>query len=275
MTVRTSDTRAAAESDDAAILTLFERLALEAGRVIMNIFDAGVAFETKADQSPVTEADRAAERIILGGLRASLPGLICVAEEECAAGLLPTFQGQTLLLIDPLDGTKEFIRRGREFTVNIALVREGVPEIGVVYAPALGQFYAARPGVAFEADVSADFALLGRRPLVVRPRAEPPTIVATRSHRNAATDSYLAEFPDARILAVGSSLKFCMVAAGRADLYPRIGPTMEWDTAAGDAVLRAAGGRTCYFGGGLLRYGKRGRATEPDFVNPAFLAVGG
>lgn len=272
--MRTSNTATAAASEDADILALFERLALEAGRVIMDIFDAGVVVETKADQSPVTEADRAAEAVILRGLREHLADIACVAEEECAGGLVPTFDGKTFLLVDALDGTKEFIRRGQDFTVNIALVRDGAPRIGVVHAPALRQLYSGRPGVATEAGLSGDFRIQSRHPLAVRPKTQPPTIVASRSHRTAETDDYLAKFPDAEVVTVGSSLKFCLVAAGRADIYPRFGRTMEWDTAAGDAVLRAAGGHTRTLDGRPLAYGKRDRAGEADFLNPFFIAGG-
>lgn len=273
--MRTRNTTAAAASDEAAILTLFERLALEAGRVILSIYDAGVAFETKPDASPVTEADRAAEKVILSGLRENLPALVCVAEEECAAGSFPALQSNTFLLVDPLDGTREFIQRRPEFTVNIALVRDGDPEIGVVYAPALGELYSGRPGIATEMDVTSDFRARNRRAIEVRPAGTPLSILASRSHRTAETDAYLEKFPDAEVMTVGSSLKFCLLATGRADLYPRFGRTMEWDTAAGDAVLRAAGGSTRLVDGGPLIYGKRKAGAEADFVNPWFIAEGG
>lgn len=268
-------TRSAKASDDQAILELFEELALEAGRHIMNIFNAGVAFETKADASPVTEADRAAERVILEGLREALADVPCVAEEEIAAGHVPAHCGDAFLLIDPLDGTKEFIKRGSDFTVNIALVRNGIPEVGVVYAPAQGVLYAGRPGAASEAQISADFKIAGRRAIAVSSPAQPLRIVASRSHRTPETDEFLAKYEGAEIVSVGSSLKFCLVASGKADLYPRFGRTMEWDTAAGDAVLRAAGGRTRLVDGGPLLYGKRGQADDADFANPWFIADSG
>jgi 3'(2'), 5'-bisphosphate nucleotidase len=266
---------APAISDDGAVLALFERLALEAGRAIMEIFDAGVTFQTKADASPVTEADHAAERIILEGLRKEYAGICCVAEEEVARGIVPVVEDDAFILIDPLDGTKEFIRRGSDFTVNIALVRNTFPEIGVVYAPAQGLLYSGRPGEAGEARVSPDFRIADRRNIRVVTRSQPPRIVASRSHRTPETDDFLAKFDGAQIVSVGSSLKFCLVASGQADLYPRFGPTMEWDTAAGDAVLRAAGGRTRLPDGTELAYGKRGRASERDFLNPSFIADGG
>jgi 3'(2'), 5'-bisphosphate nucleotidase len=259
-------------SDDAAILALFEELALAAGRAIMAIFDAGIIFETKADSSPVTEADRAAERVILEGLREALAGIACVAEEEIAAGVVPVLDGDAILLIDPLDGTKEFINRRKDFTVNIALVRKGTPEIGVVYAPARAVLYAGRPGEAAEVSVSPDFLPAVRRKISARTAAEPPRIVASRSHRTTETDEFIARFEGAEIVSVGSSLKFCLLASGEADLYPRFGRTMEWDTAAGDAILRAAGGMTRTTDGRPLAYGKRGQPGESDFANPWFIA---
>jgi 3'(2'), 5'-bisphosphate nucleotidase len=261
-------------SDDQAILTRFEDLALLAGRVIMDIFDAGFAHETKADASPVTEADRAAERVILEGLRDALAGIACVAEEEVAAGVVPVLEGDAILLIDPLDGTKEFINRRPDFTVNIALVRKGAPEIGVVYAPARGLLYAALPGAASEVVVTPDFRPAARRSIFVRSPAKPLRVVASRSHRTSETNEFIAKFEGAEIVSVGSSLKFCLLASGEADIYPRFGRTMEWDTAAGDAILRAAGGITCTTDGKPLTYGKRGQPDEADFANPWFIAEG-
>jgi 3'(2'), 5'-bisphosphate nucleotidase len=259
-------------SNDAAVLALFEGLALSAGRVIMAVFDAGIVFETKADASPVTEADRAAERVILAGLREALAGIACVAEEEVAAGVVPVLEGDAILLIDPLDGTKEFVSRRKDFTVNIALVRKGTPEIGVVYAPARAVLYSGRPGEATEVSISPDFLPAARRKISVRSAAKPLRIVASRSHRTAETDVFIAGFESAEIVSVGSSLKFCLLASGEADLYPRFGRTMEWDTAAGDAILRAAGGMTRTTDGSLLRYGKRGQRDDTDFANPWFIA---
>ncbi len=247
----------APESDADAMLAVFERLALRAGRRIMEIFNAGATVETKADLSPVTEADRAAEKIILQGLRAEFPGIPCVAEEECSEGSTSPDLGEAFFLVDPLDGTREFVKRGSDFTVNIALVRGGVPTIGVVYAPAMGTLYAGRPGKAEAADVGENFAIAARRPIAIRAEGDPPLIVASRSHRTGETNDFIARFPGAETVSVGSSLKFCLLASGKADLYPRFGRTMEWDTAAGDAVLRAAGGMTCTLDGAPLAYGKR------------------
>jgi 3'(2'), 5'-bisphosphate nucleotidase len=263
--------KAMREADDMAKLAVLEHLALAAGRRIMEICDAGVTAERKADSSPVTEADRAAEKIILEGIRRAFPGIPCVAEEECSQGRSPGDLGETFFLVDPLDGTKEFINRRADFTVNIALVRHGAPELGVVLAPAARKMYSGRPGRAEEADTSADFTIASRQPVVIRRDHRPLLIVASRSHRTAETDAYISRFEGAEIVSVGSSLKFCLLASGRADLYPRFGRTMEWDTAAGDAVLRAAGGRTFTLDGKPLLYGKREQAEDVDFANPWFI----
>ena len=259
---------------DGAILALFEDLALKAGQAIMKVYDAGFVTDTKADSSPVTEADRAAEKIILAGLRDGLQGIVCVAEEEISAGKVPGDLGSEFILIDPLDGTKEFIGRKSDFTVNIALVRDGKPVIGVVFAPARGDIYSGRPGHASHGRVSSAFAIEKSSAMSVREAASPPKVVASRSHRTPETDVFIEKFPGAETVSVGSSLKFCLLASGEADLYPRFGRTMEWDTAAGDAVLRAAGGTTRLVDGGAFVYGKRKQADDVDFANPWFIAIG-
>ena len=264
----------AAASDDAAILGVFEDLALNAGRKVMEVFHAGCAVDRKSDESPVTEADRESEKIILAGLREAFPSIPCVAEEESAAGTAPCSVGEAFFLIDPLDGTKEFINRNTDFTVNIALVRDGTPEVGVVYAPCTGRFFSGRPGRAELVDLDEAGKIAGRRPIAVRAGATPLTIVASRSHRTPETDDFIGQFEAAEIVSVGSSLKFCLVANGEADIYPRFGRTMEWDTAAGDAVLRAAGGCTTTLDGEPLGYGKCNQASDSDFANPYFIARG-
>jgi len=260
------------ETDDAAMLAVFEKLALAAGRRIMEIRAVGVAAELKPDSSPVTEADRAAEAIILEGLRHSFPGIPCIAEEECAGGRTPGDLGAAFFLIDPLDGTKEFVGGNTDFTVNIALVRGGAPELGVVFAPATGRMFNGRPGSAEEISVGQDFTIASRHAIAVRRDNNPPLIVASRSHRTAETNAYISRFEGAETVSVGSSLKFCLLASGKADLYPRFGRTMEWDTAAGDAVLRAAGGLTFTLDGNPLTYGKRNQTEDVDFANPWFIA---
>jgi len=264
----------AAVSDDEAMLGVFERLALEAGREVMRVFHQGCAVDSKADSSPVTEADRESEKIILAGLRAAYPDIPCVAEEEVAAGIATPDLDSAFFLIDPLDGTKEFVNRRTDFTVNIALVRHGVPEVGVVFAPCTGRFFSGRPGKAEALEVDADYRVLGRRPITVRAGGTPLAVVASRSHNTPETDAFIRDLGAAEIVSIGSSLKFCLVAAAEADVYPRFGRTMEWDTAAGDAVLRAAGGMTRTLDGQPLVYGKRNQASDSDFANPYFIATG-
>ncbi len=246
-------------------------VAIEAGRVVCGFYAGAVDVGRKADDSPVTAADRAAEAVILARLATAAPAVPVIAEEEVAAGRVPAI-ADAFLLVDALDGTKEFIERRGDFTVNIALVRGGTPILGVVYAPATGRLFAGDVGskTAFQMAQRPDMEERGERePLQVRePAADGVTAVASRSHRSAETDAYLARYSVAEIVSVGSSLKFCLVAAGEADLYPRLGTTMEWDTAAGHAVLLAAGGSVRAPDGSPLRYGK------PQFRNSWFVASG-
>jgi 3'(2'), 5'-bisphosphate nucleotidase len=244
-----------------------EMLAIAAGQAIMRIAAGGVAAEAKADDTPVTAADREAEAIILAGLRQHYPDIPVVAEEEYAAGLTTQAPGDAFFLVDPLDGTREFVAGRPDYTVNIALVQDGVPVIGVVHAPARNRLWSGSPGEASQAGVDAGGRIIHRRPMRVVAPSRPPRIVASRSHNTPETDAFIARHPGAAIVSVGSSLKFCLVAAGEADLYPRFGRTMEWDTAAGDAILRAAGGMTRTLDGEPMRYGK-----APVFENPHFLA---
>ncbi|TIS57532.1 MAG: 3'(2'),5'-bisphosphate nucleotidase CysQ [Mesorhizobium sp.] len=269
-----TNTTAAAASDDEAMLGIFERLALEAGREVMRVYRTGCAVDQKSDSSPVTEADRESEKIILAGLRAAFPGIPCVAEEEASAGVVAPDLGDAFFLVDPLDGTKEFVNRRTDFTVNIALVRAGVPEIGVVFAPCTGRFFSGRPGKAESIEINDDYQIVGRRPISVRAGSAPLTIVASRSHNTPETEAYIRSVGAAELVSVGSSLKFCLVASAEADVYPRFGRTMEWDTAAGDAVLRAAGGMTRTLDGKPLAYGKRKQRDDEDFANPHFIACG-
>ena len=230
----------------------------------MAVYRSDFATRRKDDASPVTEADERAEAHILAALRQLAPQFPIVAEEEVAAGRIPEV-GRVFWLVDPLDGTKEFINRNDEFTVNIALVEDGAPTLGVVLAPALGRLFAGAAGIGAYVEDSA-----GRRP--IRCRAVPEeglTVVASRSHGDVdALNAYLGARKVASIRGAGSSLKLCVVAAGEADLYPRLGRTMEWDIAAGHAVLGAAGGDVAELSGAPLRYGK------PGFENPHFVARG-
>jgi 3'(2'), 5'-bisphosphate nucleotidase len=245
--------------------------AVAAGRASLEIYRGAFTVTQKADQSPVTAADHASEKIILEHLARLAPGVPVVAEEAAAAGSIPQVDGE-FFLVDPLDGTKEFIQRRCDFTVNIALIRRHMPALGVVYAPVSGSLYAGNVAArrALRSSHPADAAVPGPRE-PVRVRTVPAagiTAVVSRSHSTPETDAYLSHYPVAHRVSVGSSLKFCLVAAGEADLYPRLGPTMEWDTAAGHAVLAAAGGQVLAPGGAPLAYGK------PGFRNSFFIASG-
>jgi len=248
-------------------------IAFDAGRAIMAIYETDFAVERKDDASPVTEADEKAEAIILDRLKTIAPDIPVIAEESAAAGNIPEV-ADCFFLVDPLDGTKEFIRRNGEFTVNIALVEKGEPVAGVVYAPVLGMMALAdSPDAAREASLEPGQRPADARwtPLSTRARpADGPVAVASRSHRSPETDAFLAEHGVTDTRSAGSSLKFILVARGEADLYPRLGRTMEWDTAAGHAVLRAAGGVVLTRDGDPLRYAKR----ERGYDNPEFIAWG-
>ena len=243
-------------------------LALQAGCEIMSIYATNFGSHTKADLSPVTEADEAAERIILAGLAKLDPDTPVISEEAASAGRIPMVASR-FYLVDPLDGTKEFVSRNGEFTVNIARIENGVPVIGVVYAPAIKRiFWGEVAKGAAEGKIANDEAIVWKK-LSVRPcPRDGAIVVASRSHRDLATEDYLKTVKVAKLVSAGSSLKFCLIAAGEADLYPRFGRTMEWDTAAGHAVLLAAGGKVLNSDGQPLCYGKR----ERGFDNPGFVA---
>ena len=254
--------------DFARLVPIIRRLALEAGDRIMQVYD-GPDFEVKSkdDASPVTIADEAADELISAGLRAEFPEVVLITEEQAASH---TLTAQTFLIVDPLDGTKEFVQRRGDFTVNIAYVENGVPLRGVVYAPAQGRlFYTREDGAAVEETGAMDKHLIGTQVViaVAKPDNTALMVVASKSHRDAATDDYIAQYSVKDMKSAGSSLKFCLVATGEADIYPRLGRTMEWDTAAGDAVLRGAGGAVVRFDDHTpLTYGKAG------WDNPFFIA---
>ena len=238
--------------------------AREAGEAILEIVRRGFEVESKKDTSPVTEADRAAELIILAALARVAPGVPVIAEEEVAAGRIPAHD-DTYFLVDPLDGTKEFVRGGDDYTVNIGLIDHGTPKLGVVFAPATGRLHGGCVGEGAWLDEGQ-----GRVPVKTRRRGDITTAVASKSHLNQATIDYLeAAVGNCGYVSIGSSLKFCIVAEGKADIYPRAAPTSEWDTAAGHAVLLAAGGLVDGPDGDALRYGK------PAFLNRAFVATSG
>ena len=223
-----------------AVLEAVIRIAREAGALVMQVYATDFAVRGKEDASPVTQADERAEALIVPALAALLPSVPVVAEEAVAKGEIPAV-GNRFWLVDPLDGTKEFISRNGEFTVNIALVEDGVPTLGVVFAPAIGRLFAGAAGLGARVEDSE-----GRRPITCRAvPAEGLTVVASRSHGDETA-----------------------LAAGEADLYPRLGRTMEWDIAAGHAVVLAAGGQVCRLDGTPLAYGK------PGFDNPHFYATG-
>lgn len=251
------------------LTTIMRRLALQAGDAIMEIYgsdDFGV--ESKSDDSPVTLADKAADVIISDGLRAAFPDVMLVTEEQAASH---TQTGDTFLIVDPLDGTKEFIHRRGDFTVNIALVEGGTPTRGVVYAPAKERMFFTQPdGTSVEEQ--GPFAPDAIGPVTPISVADSDNaalmVVASKSHRDQATDDYINKYSVKDMKSAGSSLKFCLIATGEADVYPRLGRTMEWDTAAGHAVLTGAGGKVVRFEGHApLDYGKEG------YANPFFIAT--
>lgn len=250
------------------LVPVMRQLAIEAGEKILEIYNADdFEVKTKSDESPVTEADEAADALISAGLRAAFPEATLITEEQAATHGI---DADTFLIVDPLDGTKEFVKRRGDFTVNIAYVEKGVPQRGVVYAPAKdrlfitdvdGQTY--EEIGPFKADTKGEWKKIS----VSTPDNDALMIVASKSHRDQATEDYINKYNVKDSKSAGSSLKFCLVATGEADLYPRVGRTMEWDTAAGHAVLLGAGGDVVRFDNHEpLTYGKE------DFANPFFIA---
>lgn len=247
------------------LLDQIHMLAKDAGREILKIYNTDFAVQSKADKSPVTEADKVADALICETIRTRITDHFPIISEESYDGSSPDkLSGAPFWLIDPLDGTKEFINRNGEFTVNIALIDNGLPILGVVHVPVSGHTYLGSPHGAF---VEKDAA--GPRPISARtPPPQGLVAVVSRSHKNQETEDYLRDFSIQEEVTAGSSLKFCMIAEGLADLYPRFGRTMEWDTAAGHGVLKHAGGNVRKQDGGILTYGKDG------LENPFFIACG-
>lgn len=255
-------------ADRAALLEALVVIAGRGGDVVWDYFIGDCAVEHKADESPVTAADRAGEAVILAGLAEVAAGIPVVAEEEASAGRIPDVSA-SFFLVDPLDGTKEFIKKGDDFTVNIGLIEHGVPTMGVVYAPARKvMWWGDVNSGAWEAERTPHGVRGEARAIGVRAVSDPLCAVASKSHNTPETEAWLAAAGVGERVSVGSSLKFVLVASGQADVYPRPAPTMEWDTAAGDAVLRAAGGRVFDLDGAVLGYGK------DRFFNPGFVATG-
>lgn len=261
-------------------ISLLNQLAVHAGEEILKVYAEPFEVDNKSDGSPVTVADAAAEKVILAGLSKIFPEIPVVAEESVEAGELPVVEGR-YFLVDPLDGTKEFLKRNGEFTVNIALIEDGCPVFGVVSAPALGEIYwggalsANDQQSAFKGRIEAgkivDVAAISVR----TPPQSGLSVLASRSHMSEETAALINRLGVAEQLSVGSSLKLCWLAAGRADFYPRMAPTMQWDIAAGDALLRAAGGALVYAEtGNDFTYQVPTQAIKDDLRNPHFLAVG-
>ena len=261
--------------DNSTLVDALVAAAIEAGAIILKVRAGGLSVEKKADHSPVTEADRAAEAAIGARLAVVAPGIPVIAEEAVYEGRIPE-TGSVFFLVDPLDGTREFAKGGNDFTVNIGLVRDGAPVLGVIYLPAAGKLFAGVVGEgAWRAEV-VDSVVGERRPMHVRAAPDGPIdIVASRSHRTPETDACIARYRVGQLIHRGSSLKFCAVAEGKADLYPRMGTTMQWDTAAGDAILRAAGGKVVTLEGSPLTYGPKSAPGSDAFRNPWFIATGG
>ncbi|HSO42320.1 MAG TPA: 3'(2'),5'-bisphosphate nucleotidase CysQ [Rhodospirillales bacterium] len=249
----------------AALVDQVRDIAERAGVEILKIYNSDFAIQHKNDASPVTEADHRAEELIISAIRNEITdALPFVAEETAAAGDIPEVGDRPFWLIDPLDGTKQFVKRQGEFTVNIALIAGGRPQLGAVHAPAINASYWASEHGAFAASDGGP-----AHPIACRPMPEKGLIaVASRSHRTPETDAFLARYDVAEVTSSGSSIKFCLIAEGRADLYPRTGRTMEWDTAADHAIVHFAGGSVTDMEGRELLYGK------PGFENPHFVVKG-
>lgn len=240
-------------------------IAREAGDAIMRVYAQDFPVEIKDDNSPLTAADLASHRIIVDGLQALTPDIPVLSEEAADIAWETRREWTRLWLVDPLDGTREFIKKNGEFTVNVALIENGEPVLGVVYAPALGYLVHAERGVgAFLRDDGEDVAIQS-----TRPSAAPLRVAASRSHLDARTQALLERVGEHERMGLGSSLKFCRIAEGRVDFYPRFGPTSEWDTAAGQCVLEAAGGAVMRTDGAALDYNRK-----ESILNPDFLALG-
>lgn len=256
--------------DPQHLLTRMDAIARDAGRAIYDIWKAGCAVDTKADGSPVTVADQRAEAIIVAGLAEAAPGVPVMAEEAQAAGV-ETICGARFFLVDPLDGTRGFTEGGDEYTVNIALIEDGVPTLGVVYAPATGELYLGGPDGAFHGRCVPATAALDEPLTRLSVDRRTARFRGVKSRSSDGLDAFLKRAGVTEQRAASSSLKFCLVATGEADLYPRFGPINEWDAAAGHAVLRAAGGDMMTLKGAPLRYGQ----TPGDTLIRGFVAYGG
>ncbi len=246
-------------------------LAFKAGSLIMDIYQKDFDVNLKEDNSPVTIADQKAEKLILSALDDIFPNIPVISEEAYSIGFVPKFD-KKFFLVDPLDGTKEFIKKNGEFTVNIGLIEDNIAKLGVVYAPEKGfMYFCDEYNNAFELKIKPNFSgsiSEAKRIRVNSSRISDLTAITSRSHNNQETTDFLKDYKINETLFAGSSYKFCLIASGKADIYPRLTPTCEWDTAAGHAVLKAAGGNICSLEGNELTYGFK----EKKFINPSFLA---
>ncbi|HML28828.1 MAG TPA: 3'(2'),5'-bisphosphate nucleotidase CysQ [Hyphomicrobium sp.] len=256
------------------MLNQLERIAIAAGDLILQFRQAGPNVMHKADGSPVTEADQAAEDLIIRELKTLDPGIPIIAEESARSGTSDVANKSALFFVDPLDGTKEFVRGKSDYTVNICLVENRRPKIGVVFAPSRGELFSGDGTASYLCRVGNDGSIGERVQIRTSCGAASLTAVASASHGNVETDEFLQKIDVTRKVSVGSSLKFCLVAMADAQIYPRFGRTMQWDTAAGDAVLRGAGGCTLTCDGNELEYGVP-CATDGAFDNPHFISYGG
>jgi 3'(2'), 5'-bisphosphate nucleotidase len=259
------------DSEREDLARLFASIASEAGVRVMEVYNSDFEHRTKADYSPVSDADERAEEVILARLEEALPGVPVLAEERASRDGVGIAEWDSFLLVDPVDGTREFINRRGDFTVNIALICHGMPLAGVVYAPARKEMYFGGATAQFIDNFAPGETL--RESVTLSTRAYPVeglTAITSASHLDEQTKAFVAARRVAGQVAIGSSLKFCWVAAGKADVYPRFGPTMEWDTAAGHAVLSAAGGRVIRPDGSPFRYCKGAEG----FRNGPFIAWG-
>jgi 3'(2'), 5'-bisphosphate nucleotidase len=268
----TASRQALGRGEATRLLAPLADLASESGARILEIAAQGAPPRTKPDMSPVTAADEAAEEILSAGLTRLLPGVPIIAEEAVSRGKLAR-PGSAYLLIDPVDGTRELIAGRGEYTVNVALVEAGAPTLGIVYAPALKEFFAGVAGRAFRAALSPGAKFEPHRVEQIRARPRPAQLIAmvSRSHPDSRTDDFLARLPVEKKIPLGSSLKFARLAAGLADVYARLAPVNEWDIAAGHALLAAAGGSVATADGRPIRYGTR----ETGFKIDGFVAWGG
>ena len=261
------------DSTQASLALAFAQAAVSAGALIMDVYRRDFRMRIKSDASPVCEADERSEDLILQELAKACPDIPVVAEESVSQGRVPALKRE-FLLVDPLDGTREFANRNGEFTVNIALIRDGAPVLGALYAPAFGRLWLSTGATAYACDVPAGDRvppLGGMRRIHVRGlQGHAPVAAVSRSHLNHETQALMARLGAQDMRQAGSAMKFCLIAEGRADVYPRIGPTMEWDIAAGDAVLRAAGGLVTLLDGTPLQYGR----VDKGFASPDFVAFG-